>query len=358
MEAFSANLGQIQKWVGPQVKIMAVLKADGYGHGAIPLAKKAEVLKIPFIGVSSLEEGIVLRNMGIHTPILILGGIFPLDNFGVALEYDLTPMVSSFESAEALSKAARKRKNSAPFHLKVDTGMGRLGSTVASARKILDWVASERAVRLEGVYSHFAAADADDDFTREQLANLLELKDAVKDSIGQKTLFHIANTAGLFGFKESHLDMVRPGISLYGETLRASPASVTLEPVLSWYSKIVFLKKIPKGATVSYNRTYRAARESEIATLPVGYADGVPRLASNKGSVLIKGRRCPIVGRVTMDQIMVDVTGAGAAVGDPVVLIGRQGAEKISAAEWASWAETISYEIFCGISKRVPRVVI
>lgn len=337
---------------------MAVLKADGYGHGADELAPLAVKAGASFIGVSSLEEGLALRAVKIKCPILVLGSIFPLSNYAVALNSGLTPIVASWEAAKVLDQTAKRLKKKAPFHLKVDTGMGRIGVSLRGAQSLLDRLKKLNHVRLEGVFSHFSSADTDPNTTFDQLKKFYNLRQVISDMGFKDVIFHMANSAALLRFPETHLNLVRPGISLYGVSYTDGGKSVKLAPVLTWRSKVVFLKKASIGTSISYNRTFVTTRESEIATLPVGYADGVPRSLSNKGAVLIKGHRCPIVGRVTMDQIMVDVTGLSVDVGDDVILIGKQGDEEITAAEFADWAHTIAYETFCGISKRVPRVMV
>lgn len=347
-DAFVSNLQQIKKTVGPKTSVLAVLKADAYGHGATTLAPLALQNGAAALGVSSLEEGIALRDADIKAPILILGGIYPLTNFSVALDHNLTPTVASLEAAHALQVAASKQNRPVPFHLKIDTGMGRIGVSPSGAKPILDWLRHEKTLKLEGIYSHLACADSDPEFSVQQL-KLLEDVVAQARAFGfTEALAHIANSAGIALGTPFSLNMVRPGLALYTSNF----------PVLSWQTKLIFLKKVPANTPISYGATFRTQRDSEIATLPVGYADGLPRLASNKGSVLIRNKRCPIVGRVTMDHTMIDVTGVGATVGDAVALIGCQGAETLTALDWADWAQTNSYEILCGISKRVPRVVL
>lgn len=355
-KAFASNLRALRAFIGRSVQILAVLKADAYGHGAVLLAKAAVQNGATHIGISSLEEGIALREAGVKAPLLILGGVYPLQNFDVALKFNLIPTVASQEAAEALRKAAFRRNKKAAFHLKVDTGMGRIGVSVEHAKRVLEWIKNQKEIRLAGVYSHLAAAGSDAEFTKAQLAHFNDVKQHVSALRFQGVLFHIANSTALLHDKSTHYHMVRPGLSLYGAAPTGSSPPVTLLPVLSWQTKIIFLKKVSAGTSISYDRTYRAKNDREIATLPVGYADGVPRRVSNKGFVLVKGARCPIVGRVTMDHIMIDVTGLSAKVGDDVMLVGRQGKETISVWDWAGWAETIPYEIFCGLSKRVPRV--
>ncbi|MCB4756030.1 MAG: alanine racemase [Elusimicrobia bacterium] len=355
-EAFSSNVRAVKKFVGEKVEILAVLKADAYGHGADLLCSHALKNGATHLGVSSLEEGLLLRQLNPQVPILLLGSIYPLENFSVALENDFIPTVASQEAYAALkAQAASSRKNWS-FHLEVDTGMGRMGLSLEAAKKFVERLGQEKEAHLAGLYSHLSCADSDEAFTREQLQAFAKLKEWMQAAGFKRLLFHLANSAGIMRFKDSHHDMVRPGLALYGVSQVPLPGGIELKPVLSWHTKIVFLKKVPPGTPVSYGRTFVTERESVIATLPVGYADGVPRMLSNKGRVLVKGQRCPLVGRVTMDQIMADVTGLPVNVGEEVVLIGSQGSGRLSAEEWAEWAQTIPYEIFCGISKRVPRV--
>jgi alanine racemase len=355
LPAFVSNLKTIQKIVGPSVKLLAVLKADAYGHGAETLAPLAVENNVFSIGVSSLEEGIALRENGITAPILLLGGIYPLDNFSVAMEFDLIPTVASLEAAHALDAISAKKGRRTAFHLKVDTGMGRIGVSPAAAKTLLEWVAQATHISLGGIYSHLACAEEDAAFSEEQLTLFRSVFDTAKKMGFKNFLAHIANSAAVSNIA-SHFDMVRPGLALYGVSPKTLPATVKIQPVLNWKTKLVFLKKVGMNTPISYGKTFITKRESEIATLPVGYADGVPRLISNRGHVLIRGMKCPVVGRVTMDHTMIDVTGVGAMVGDEVVLIGSQGAATLDAQEWARWAETNSYEILCGISKRVPRI--
>jgi alanine racemase len=235
--------------------------------------------------------------------------------------------------------------------------MGRIGVSPIGAKSVLAWLRDNKNVELAGVYSHLACAEGDGDITSEQ-CRLFESVIDVARGLEFSSTFHLANSAAALRYPDTHFGMVRPGLSLYGMSHVPLPPGTDLKPVLSLHTRIIFLKRILAGTPLSYGHTFRASKDSMIATLPIGYADGVPRSVSNKAQVLVKGRRCPIVGRVTMDHIMVDVTGVPTDVGDEVVLIGHQSGVSISAMEWAEWAGTISYEIFTGISKRVPRVVV
>jgi alanine racemase len=289
----------------------------------------------------------------VRGPILILGSLFPFESFAAALENRLTPTIASWAAARALARAAERRGMSSPLHVKVDTGMGRVGMTPATAQAVLPRIAGMTSLRLEGVYTHLARAE-DPRRSRDQLSLFDRLISGCR-SAGLSPLFHAANSAGMLLSPAARLDLVRPGLALYG--VPPAPGVQGLAPVLSWRTRVVFLKTVPRGTPVSYGAAWRAPRRSRLATLPVGYADGYRRALSGNARVLIKGRSVPVVGRVTMDQVVVDVTGVpGVDVGDEVVLLGSQGRRRITAVQMAEWAGTISYEILCGISGRVPRL--
>lgn len=346
-------------------RILFVVKANAYGHGAAVLAREAQGRVFGF-GVSSVEEGFHLRESGIQSPILVLGSLYPFESFEACVRHRLTPTVASLQGARALEKAAAKNPEPEPLpcHVKLETGMGRIGVREGSALKVLEFLSKAKGLFLEGLYSHLASADSDEEFTRLQMERFSKVC-AAAESAGVSIPFrHIANSAAILRYRDSLWDMVRPGLLLYG---LVRPC----EPILAFKTQVVFVKTVPKGATVSYGRLWRAHQRRWIATLPVGYADGFARRLSNQGEVLIRGRRCPVVGAVTMDQTMVDVTSlqekgirdkgqgrrpAPVGVGEEVLLLGKQGSEEISAGELARKLGTISYEIVCGISSRVPRI--
>lgn len=352
VRAFRHNLTAVANHLPRRVKIMAVLKADGYGHGATPLAKAASVLgnRLWGFGVSSVEEGIALREAGLQQKILILGSLFPFESFDTVLDHHLIPTVASRTSAHALAQRAQRRGRPAACHLKIDTGMGRIGMSPEAFASFPEnpWL------KVEGIYTHLACVESAS-VTAHQLKLFAKM---IKVFEKGSECFHVGNSGGVLARPGCYYDLVRPGLVLYGVVpWPALARTIDLRPVLSWKTRVVFLKTVPKGTPLSYGWTWRARRRSRIATLPVGYADGYRRDLSNKGHVLVKGRRCPVVGRVTMDQILVDVTDlTGIEVGEEVVLLGRQGREQVTAEEMAAWAETIPYEILCGISKRVPRM--
>jgi alanine racemase len=292
---------------------------------------------------------VALREAGVKLPVLVLGSLYPFESFLAAAEFELTPTVASLESARRLAAAAEKLKRRVACHLKIETGMSRIGVRPAAAAGVAAYLAERPLVRVEGVYTHFSCAESDAAFTRRQLALFRDALKAVSQFV-RVPLRHAANSEGALRYPAGRYDMVRPGLAIYGNVRG-------FEPVLSLKTKVVFLKTVPKGTAIGYGATFRAREVSRIATVPVGYADGFPRGLSNKGSVLLRGRRCPIVGNISMDMAMVNATGAPAvAVGDDAVLIGAQGRERITAGELASALGTIPYEVTCAISSRVPRV--
>jgi alanine racemase len=337
---------------GSRTSVYAVLKADAYGHGAVPVATALERAGVDGFCVSLVEEGIELRR-ATRTPVLVLGGYYGNAHRDV-VEHNLTPIVFDLADVEKLARAAGDRR--VAIHVKVDTGMARLGVSPDALAGFLAKVKDFPNVDVAAVCTHLACADTDGEVaTRHQL----ERFDAVLKSVGRPKVVHAANSAGAVRFPESRYDLVRPGIALLGDA--ASPLATLpgARPVLRLVTRVIALREIDAGEGVSYGALWRAARRSRIATVPLGYADGYPRRLTNTGEILLRGQRAPVVGAVCMDMFMVDVSDiAGAAVGDEVVLLGEQGKDRITASDWASWAGTINYEIYCGISKRVPRVYI
>jgi alanine racemase len=357
----------------PGAALMAVVKADAYGHGAVPVARAALAAGAAWLGVATLDEALELRRAGIGAPVLVLGWTPPeLAGRAAWAGVDLT--VSRLEEAAAM--AAR---GSVRIHAKVDTGMGRLGfwagppaapseagaaaprdpeaAGAEAAAEAVARLAALPGVTLAGVYTHFAAADAPDlSHARMQLERFRAVLARLAARGVRVPLRHAANTAALVRLPESHFDMVRAGIGLYGYEPSPAVPPLGLEPVLTWKTRVVLVRRLPGGEGVSYGCTYVTPGPELLATLPVGYADGLSRSLSNRGEVLVRGRRAPIRGRVCMDQVVVSVQGVpGAREGDEVVLIGRQGTEAVTAAEVAERAGTVAYEILCAIGRRVPR---
>lgn len=370
LDALAHNYREIRAATDPKARVCCVVKADGYGHGALRVSAELQSLGADWFAVSNLEEALQLRRGGIVRPILVLG-FTPPEEAAALSEGDISQCVYSTDYAEKLSFCAQATGVRVKIHLKIDTGMSRLGfcfQDISRDEGTIDEVikaCSLPGLLPEGVFSHFAVSDEGKDgdaFTMRQFGCFKELSEAlVRAGVGgdRPPLRHCANSAAVFDYPLSHLDMVRAGVVLYGlcpsEKLRARP---DLRPVLSLRSVVSHVKTLLPGATVSYGREFTADREMRVATVPVGYADGYPRaLCPGGAEVLIRGQRCPVLGRICMDQLMADVTGVpGAAMGDRVTLIGRDGDDGITADEVARWEDTINYEVVCALSKRVPRV--
>ncbi|MBE2210042.1 MAG: alanine racemase [Xanthomonadaceae bacterium] len=354
LDAFAHNHAAIRARVG--VPVMGIVKANGYGHGLVPMAGALERQGVEQIGVAFVEEGIALRNAGIRTPILVLGGIFG-PQVAQYLDHDLEITVSSLDKLRQVEVAAEARGQRAVVHLKIDTGMERIGVHSYSSAAFIEAAAASRWCEIKGVYSHLACADdPTSPMTHLQLECFLEACAHFERIGAPMPIRHLANSGGVLHFPETWLDMVRPGIILYG--VLPDPASlgtIDLRPVMSLTSQVVYFKVIPEGATVSYGATWRSERQTRIVTVPIGYGDGWPRALSSTGEVLIRGRRYPVVGRVCMDQFMVDIGTDSAWNEDEVVLIGRQGGEAISAEEVAARIGTIPYELLVGLNERIPR---
>ncbi|OGP77154.1 MAG: alanine racemase [Deltaproteobacteria bacterium RBG_16_49_23] len=357
LKALAFNYRQLRKRVPGGAKILAVVKADAYGHGALPVSLKLEKMGVEYLGVAIPEEGVELRKGGVKAPILIFGGIFQGDAEEI-IRYGLTPVVFDLESLKLLSKAAEKRKKKARVHIKVDTGMGRLGVPFELFPDFLKDLKKYPHIEIEGFLSHFSMTDGEESYTSYQWEKYQEALAMVREFEISSRYLHMASSATLTAFPSYAENLVRPGIMLYGSY--PSPVFerlIELKPVMTLKTRIHFLKSVPMGARISYGGTFVTRRESLIATLPVGYADGYSARLSNQGEVLIRGKRAPVVGRVCMDLIMADVTDIpGVSKGDEAILIGRQGRERITADEIARKIGSIPYEILCLIGKRVPRV--
>ena len=354
LPALRYNLLEVARRVGP-AKILAVVKADAYGHGAIQVSRALLAAGAQRLGVASVQEGLALRAAGLTAPILVLGGLFP-DEASALLEAELTPVLSSLEAVRALAPLAAQRPVPLPVHVKVDTGMGRLGLSPDEARDLLTsgW---PKALHLEGLMSHLACADQrDPTATEQQLTAFRALLDAVKSSGLTIPICHIAGSAGILRFPTSHFDMVRPGLMLYGYT-PGMIGGADLRPALTWKTKIAQVKRIPAGHAVSYGATFVATCPTTLGILPVGYADGYSRSLSNRAHVLIAGRPAQVVGRVGMDLTVVDLTEhPPVRPGEEAVLIGRQGEASITAEDLAIRQGTISYEVLSQIGPRISRV--
>ncbi len=358
LNAIAHNVRALKSRVGPRVMLMAVVKANAYGHGIVETARAALANGADWLAVARVCEGVQLREAGVRAPILILGYHAPSEAEAV-VQFGLTATVNSIKMAEALAAHARRLDARVRVHVKVDTGMGRFG--VLPEEALAFWRAMTAMPRfdVEGLWTHFATADErDKTYARRQLRNFLEVARAIEEAGYAIPMRHVANSAALLDLEETHLDAVRPGIAIYG--LRPShevEPSIPLQPALSLISHVGRVRVLPAGSGIGYGRTFITPRPMRVALVPVGYGDGYHRLLSNRGEALIHGRRARILGRVCMDNIVLDVDHIPEATeGDEVVLIGRQGEAQITAEEVAGWAETINYEVTTALLPRAPRI--
>lgn len=358
LSALTHNLTQLRRLLSPGCGIMAVVKANAYGHGAVEISRSLMTQGVARVAVVSLDEGIALRAAGITIPIVILGPLFP-EQIRDAITHRLTPVISDRSLIPTLVQATTSLTTPYPIHLKAETGMSRLGLATDELLNLIDSGQLPASLRIEGLMTHFADADGP---TTSQTEHQLMLFQSVVNGITARgltiPLIHAANSGAAVRYPRSHYSLIRPGIMLYGyHTLPTSIPAPDLKPVLSLRSCIAQMRTIQTGGTISYNATFVAKRPTRVAVLPIGYADGFNRRLSNRGEVLVHGRRARIIGLVCMDMVMIDVTEIPeAAVGDEVILIGRQGADQITAADLAEWTGTIAYETLCAIGSRVPRV--
>lgn len=357
--AFTHNYRALQAHVGRPV--MPILKANAYGHGLIEVARHYERLGAPIVGVAYLEEGVHLRQAGIQLPILVLGGIVGRQ-LPLFLLHDLIITASSVDKLRAIDECARAYGRTAKVHLKIDTGMERIGVHWYSAQPLLQASLSCPNVEVQGIFTHFANADGESDaeraYTREQLERFLEVCDFYRQRSLPPPVRHAANSGAVALHADAWLDMVRPGILLYGVSPSPDLAPpVALRPAMSWRTRVVFFKVVRAGASVSYGSTWTAPVDTRLVSLPVGYGDGYPRSMSGRARVRVRGVERPVVGRICMDQVMVDLGPDGTAYnGDEVVLIGDDGAGSIRVEDLARWANTVPHEILTNINTRVPRL--
>ena len=356
LDAISSNFDAICEKA--QTAVMAVIKADAYGHGAIPVARLLQT-RCAFFGVSSMLEAMELRQAGLDTPILILGHT-PVEAYPTAISQQIRPAIFRWEDALALSQTAVLLEKTAAFHFAVDTGMSRIGFQVSEeSADLCAKIAALPGLSPEGLFSHFATADCADLTRAQKQAELFDKFDAMLKQRGVSIpIRHLDNSAGLMNFA-NHYEMVRSGIVTYGlyPSTEVSTEQLAMTPALQWFSHVTCVKTLPAGREISYGGTYVTSRDTVVATVPVGYADGYRRSLSNKFHVLINGKKAPILGRVCMDQMMADVTGIpDVQPGTPVTLIGRDGEESISVEDIAQAADSFNYEFVCGISRRVPRL--
>ncbi|MDX6303280.1 MAG: Alr-MurF fusion protein [Blastocatellia bacterium] len=360
LDALAENLRVIREQVGSDVNVMAAVKANAYGHGAVPCALRLESEGIDWFGVAMPEEGIELRQAGVTKPILCLGG-FWAGQEADCLQQRLTPVVYRLDMIEALDSAARDADVIADVHVKIDTGMGRLGVRNDDVRAFCDSLSRFQNIRVDGLMTHLAAADdpAQEAFTNNQLKRFQQAITLFREKGFVPAFVHAANSAATFAYPQARGNIVRPGGTLYGfrrDVLPPEFETSQLRPVMSLRSRIMLLKLVGKGEKLGYGCTFETTRESRIATVPIGYDDGYRRALSNRGRVIVGGSFAPVVGRVSMDLTLIDVTDVpGVSLNDQVILLGSHGALSITAEDLAEAAGTISYEITSGISPRVPR---
>ncbi|MBI5789326.1 MAG: alanine racemase [Candidatus Schekmanbacteria bacterium] len=355
LSALVHNLNQVKNLTGRNTKIMGIVKDDAYGHGAIPVSRALLEHGADMLGVAYFAEASQLRAAGIAAPIVLLSGVIEAEQMQQVAGLGLQPFVFSAQTAHALSDAAINQGKTVKLHIKIDTGMGRLGINPQDVLEFARVLSRLNGVEISGLASHLACGEEDLEATQRQLKIFRQVADTLKNAGFNIPCLHLANSAGIINHPQTHFNLVRPGIMLYG-AYGYNPR-VDLKPVMSLKSQVIFLKNVAAGTCISYGHTYRAEKESVIATVSVGYADGYNRLLSNKGQALIHGRRVSVIGRVCMDLIMLDVSAiADVKVGDEVTLIGRDGPEEITVNEVAAWTQTISYETLCMIGQRVRRV--
>jgi alanine racemase len=360
LDALRHNFFEIKRLAGPDARVLAVVKSDAYGHGMGPAATTLESAGADCLGVFEAEEGLELRRAGCQVPILLMMGILP-DEVPSVVEHRLTPALFHYDTAEELSRISAEQGKVTPVHVKVDSGMTRLGVWCKDLPDFMKRLLPLKGIKVEAIFSHFAVADQPDHpFTNQQVSRFHESVDACRRLVGFQGYAHLSNSGALLGSKGLDLGMVRPGILLYGSAPSEGWAvGASFNPVMAFKSRVVQVRSVPAGTSISYGCTFTTQERCSIATIPVGYDDGYSRLLSNTGEALIHEQRVPVVGRVCMNLTMLDVTRLeGVAVGDEVVLLGSQGREQITAEEIAAKIGTISYEVYCTIGKSNRRTYV
>lgn len=363
LDAIAYNMEQMKQNIRPETKVMAVIKADGYGHGAVQIAEMMERWNYIWgFAVATLDEAVVLRTEGIQKPILVLGCVFP-DQYMEMLKHEIRMNIYTEEMAESISRMAAREGKTAYMHIKLDTGMSRLGFGInEQSAETIKRISKMPNVNMEGIFTHFTKADEKDkSFTKKQIQEFVWMTERLKEKNVRFTYEHCSNSAGIIDVPEANFDIVRAGISTYGlyPSEEVDKTNVKLKPALALKSHVAFVKEIERGTPVSYGGTFVAKEKMKIATIPVGYADGYPRSLSNKGYVLIRGKKAPILGRVCMDQFMVNVTQIeGVSFGDKVTMIGKDGNEILPVEVLSELSGRFNYEFVCDLGKRIPRVYV
>ena len=360
LNVIDQNYGAIKTLLPHSVKTLCVVKADAYGHGAVEIARKLESLGADYLGVATTDEGIELRNNGITVPILVMSGILMWDEIEHLYKKRLTTVVYDINTLQRLNEESLTHDETLKIHIKVDTGMGRLGFTPDELPVVIREIKEPYKIEVEGCMSHFSSSEDRDEYGFNQIATFNKALQLLKKNGINPELIHMANSGAITQYPEAYFDMIRVGIALYGSYPSKGLSRILhVKPVMKFSSRIAFIKEFPPGSSLSYGRTFVTERKSRIAYVPVGYADGYPRSLSNKGSVLINDKRCNVVGRICMDWLLVDVTDKdNITVGEEVILLGRGISDAITADEIAEHTGTIPYEILCKISKRVPRIYV
>ncbi|MCL2579030.1 MAG: alanine racemase [Oscillospiraceae bacterium] len=363
LDHVAGNIGAIRKMISPKTMIMAVVKANGYGHGSLEISAAALEAGADWLGVATVSEGVTLRGAGITAPILVLSPAFE-EEFEPIIQHDLASTFFSLSGCQRLSQMAGLLGKTAKVHIKIDTGFNRIGYRLddmdAVAGEILT-ISKLPGIEIQGVYSHLATSDSDPEFVGEQLSRFLEMIDKLAAAGLTIPIKHISNSGGVLGHPECNLDLVRCGILIYGMAPDSKPEGANrveglgFRKTLTVKSRVAHLKTVKKGESVGYSRNYFARKDISVATIPIGYADGFSRHLSNVGKVLICGRYCDIIGTICMDQFMADVTGVPVEVGDEVVIIGKSGENQILAEDVAGWRGTINYEVAACLAQRIPK---
>lgn len=357
LRAIAQNVAALRDWLPAQTHLMAVVKADGYGHGAMAVAQTTLLAGADWLGVATVAEGLRLRSLGFNQPMLLLGLVTPAA-YPAAIEANLDLTVGSAAALTQISRTASQMGQVARVHLKLDTGMTRVGEPIAMAEELVAIALGSPHLELVGLESHLATAeDGDARYAREQLRRFAEA--VARLELPGSVIRHVSNSAATVFYPEAHWDMVRPGLLLYGIPPRPdAEVPFPLRRAMTINARITQLREVGPGVAVGYGSAFVTQRHTKLALLPVGYADGVPRALSNRQTVLVGGIRCPFAGNISMDQCTVDVTDADPALGDEVVFLGAQGDDEIQVEEWAEAAETIPYEIICGLGRRLPRLYV
>ncbi|MDR2017391.1 MAG: alanine racemase [Syntrophobacterales bacterium] len=358
LSAIEKNYRAIKAYLPSAVKVLCVVKADAYGHGAVEVARRLEVNGVDYLGVATIDEGMELRDNGITSPILVMSGIFPWDDVGLVFKGRLTPVVYDSAALDRIADESAPHDKTMKIHVKIDTGMGRLGFSVDDIPYVIERVKTAEKVEVEGLMSHFSVSEVRNDYGLGQVKLFTKAISLARGAGLDPKIIHMANSGALTTYPDAYFGMVRVGINLYGSyPAKELKGKMELGPAMKFVSKISLLRDFGEGQALSYGGTYITKKNTRVAYVPVGYADGYPRTLSNKASVLIRDKRCSILGRICMDWLLVDVTHlSGVDVGEEVVLLGRSDTQVITADELADLAGTIPYEIFCKMSKRIMRV--